>query len=238
MSPVDVAGLTSGVSSIDARGLGHSCAVTTGGAVKCWGDNSFGQLGSGTGPSSQPLPVNVQGLTSGIAQVIVGRNHTCAVTTSGGLKCWGYDAEGQLGNDSSFSAQPAPVDVVGLGAPVVSASASSHTCAVLSTGGLKCWGPNAGGRLGDGTVSNQPTPVAVQGLTVGVTGVSAGPSHTCVVTSAGAVKCWEPTALESLEMMPTLSAAPIRLRFTGQPLGSRALVQETPSLVQLLQQAD
>lgn len=190
MRPVDVAGLTSGVLSIDARGLGHSCAVTTGGAVKCWGDNSFGQLGSGTGPSSQPLPVNVQGLTSGVAQVIVGRSHTCAITTSGGMKCWGYDAEGQLGNDSSFSAQPVPVDVVDLGAPVVSASASSHTCAVLSTGGVKCWGLNAGGRLGDGTVSNQPTPVAVQGLTFGVTGVSTGPSHTCVVTSAGAVKCW------------------------------------------------
>ena len=190
-TPVDVLGLTSGVASVSA-GSNHTCAVTTTGGVKCWGTNNNVQLGYDTAFNNQPTPVDVVGLTSGVASVAAGSNHTCAVTTTGGLKCWGYDAQGQLGNDAALTSQPIPVDVLGLTSGVVSVSAGgSHTCAVTTAGGLKCWGRDISGQLGnDAALTDQPTPVDVLGLTSGVASVSAGGNHTCAVTSTGGVKCW------------------------------------------------
>src|SRR5690606_25399337 len=97
-----------------------------------------------------PTPVDVLGLTSGVASVSAGSNHTCAVTTAGGLKCWGWDSFGQLGNDAALTSQPTPVDVLGLTSGVSSVSAGDrHTCAVTTAGGLKCWGSDNYGQLGD-----------------------------------------------------------------------------------------
>lgn len=98
-----VAGLSSGVSQVDL-GTWHSCAATTSGTVKCWGRNALGQLGvgdPGTGQlassSADPLDVCATGsinaatcvALTGVAQVSAGNLHTCAVTTAGGVKCWG-----------------------------------------------------------------------------------------------------------------------------------------------------
>lgn len=94
-----------------AAGEYHTCAVTTAGGLKCWGRDNYGQLGNDTATVNQPTPVDVLGLTSGVARVAAGANHTCAVTTAGGLKCWGYDVYGQLGNDAALTNQPTPVDV-------------------------------------------------------------------------------------------------------------------------------
>ena len=190
-TPVDAAGLTSGVAGV-AAGNYHTCAVTTAGGVKCWGRDNYGQLGNDAALTNQPTPVDVAGLTSGVASVAAGNNHTCAVTTAGGVKCWGYDGSGQLGNDAALTNQPTPVDVAGLTSGVASVAAgSSHTCAVTTAGGLKCWGRNTYSSLGnDAALVSQPTPVDVQGLTSGVVSVSAGLYHTCAVTTAGGLKCW------------------------------------------------
>ena len=189
LTPVSVVGLSSGVVSVSA-GLSHTCAVTAAGGVLCWGDGMFGKLGNPDALSGSTTPVQVSGLGSGVASVSAGRYHTCAVTTGGGVKCWGADSQGQLGNDISLVNQSTPVDVAGLTSGVTSVSAASHTCAVTAAGGAKCWGPGSGGVLGNGLTADQPTPVDVMSLTSGVAQVSAGPSHTCAVTTAGGVLCW------------------------------------------------
>jgi len=186
--PVDVNGLTSNVIHIGA-GQHHTCAVTSGGAVRCWGWNVVGQLGDNTTASSS-TPVNVLNLASNVTQVRGGGFHSCALTTDGGVKCWGWNFAGQLGNGTT-STSLVPVDVSGLPIGVVQISAGGdHSCAVTTGGGLKCWGLNGDGQLGDGTTTTRTTPVDVNGLTSGVTQVATGTFHTCALTIAGGVKCW------------------------------------------------
>jgi len=186
--PVDVVELTSGVDSVSS-GNRHTCAVTTSGGVKCWGNNDYGQLGDGTTTNSY-IPVDVVGLTSGIASVSSGVDHTCAVTNSGGVKCWGSNFIGMLGDGTSTDSYM-PVDVVGLTSGVASiSSVGNHTCAVTTSGGVKCWGDDYYGQLGDGTTTDSYTPVDVEGLTSGIASISSGGGHTCAVTTSGGVKCW------------------------------------------------
>jgi alpha-tubulin suppressor-like RCC1 family protein len=197
--PVPVSGLGSGVASVSA-GAGFTCAVTALGGAKCWGSNTAGKLGSGLGASSA-TPVDVAGLTSGVAAVAAGSQHACALTAGGGVKCWGWNAYGQLGNGTIGGNSGTPVDVTGLASGVVAVAAGAvHTCALTSGGGVKCWGYNVSGQLGDGTTTNQGEPVDVVGLASGVAAIDAGghdevvvstySAGTCALTAAGGVKCW------------------------------------------------
>ncbi len=189
--PTDVIGMSSGVTQISA-GNGFTCAVQNGGA-KCWGGNSSGELGAGfvTTPYGLSIPQEVVGLTSGVAQVSAGTSHACAVTTAGGAKCWGANLSGQGGNGSTGSNLIAS-DVLGLTSGVQHiVAAGSHTCALTTSAMAKCWGGNAGGYLGDGTIDQSNSPVDPVGLASGVTSISAPPfnSHTCVVQN-NRPKCW------------------------------------------------
>ena len=206
--PVGVVGLSSGVIAVSA-GAAHTCAVTSGGAVKCWGWNADGQLGDGSTTDSA-VPVSVVGLSSGVVSVSAGGNHTCAVTSAGAVKCWGDNHEGPLGNGSMIDSA-IPVDVTGLSSGVLAVSAGrEHTCAVVSTGGIKCWGWNALGQLGNDSTADSPVPVDVMGLPSGILAVSGGVLHTCAVTAAGAVKCWGGNFLGQLGNGTTIdSLAPV-----------------------------
>jgi len=175
-----------------AAGDTHTCALTTTGGVKCWGENDYGQVGDGTSGNIRTTPIDVSGLTSGVAAVTAGWEHTCALTTAGGLRCWGRNPWGQLGDGTHWNYRTTPVDVSGLtsGVAAVTASTSNHTCALTTTGGLKWWGNNDNGQLGDGTTTERTTPVDVSGLTSGVAAVEAGGAHSCAVRTAVGVKCW------------------------------------------------
>ncbi|MBI3074193.1 MAG: chromosome condensation regulator RCC1 [Deltaproteobacteria bacterium] len=185
--PVDVQGLDGGVLVPSVAG-DHKCAVTSGGGVKCWGSNGDGQLGIGTSGGRYPLPIDVVGLTEPVVQVSAGSVSTCALTTDGGVKCWGYGGTGQLG-DGTWMSRSRPTDVVDVAGAKSIATGSTHVCSVMQGGGVKCWGTNNVGQLGDGTSTIRLTPVDVVGLS-GVSTLAASSTHTCARMVDGRVKCW------------------------------------------------
>ncbi|MEO8477207.1 MAG: chromosome condensation regulator RCC1 [Actinomycetota bacterium] len=186
--PVSVNGLASGVRSVSAGGT-FTCAVTTAGEVRCWGSGTLGQLGDGLLTSSS-VPVTPTGLSSGIAAVSVGAQHACALTTAGGVRCWGWNNYGETGDPSGATSTPTPIDVAGLPSDVTAVFVGGyHSCAVTSTGGAWCWGENQVGQLGDGTTTDRATPAPVSGIS-GVTSMTGGTYHTCALTTGGAARCW------------------------------------------------
>ncbi len=176
-------------SSVSA-GENHTCATDNNSSATCWGRGSYGRLGySSSGTSNKYTPISVSGISTATA-VSSGGSHTCAVLSSGTVKCWGLGSYGRLGNGST-SNQYTPVSVSGISTATSVSSGGSHTCAVLSSGTVRCWGLGSYGRLGyssSGT-STQYTPVSVSGISTAAA-VSAGGSHTCAVLSSGTVKCW------------------------------------------------
>lgn len=188
LTPVDTIGLSSGISAI-ATGLTHTCALPTDGRVKCWGSNSFGQLGDGT-TANRLTPLDVSGLSNRTSAIAADQAHTCALTTLGGVKCWGANFEGQLGDGTTMD-RFAPVDASGLTSGVSAIEAGwYHTCALSTDGGVKCWGDNLFGQLGDGSLPYRSTAWDVIGLISGINSIAAGQGHACALTLGGGVKCW------------------------------------------------
>jgi len=185
---VGVSGLSSGVASVSS-GAWHSCAVMDSGSVKCWGRNDWGNLGNGATNTSY-TPVNVSGLNATAVKVVTTQYSSCALTSVGGVKCWGYGGYGLIG-DGTGASRYTPVDVNGMTSGVIAlAAGGQHICAVKNTGALLCWGWNGYGQLGDGTGSDRYVPTDANGLDSGVVAVAPGMYHTCASLATGAVKCW------------------------------------------------
>lgn len=185
--PVNVTGLTSGVSKI-AIGYSSTCAITTGGAAKCWGYNFDGLLGNNSTTHSY-APVDVSGLSSGVVSIAVGNLTACAVRSTGAVVCWGNGSEGTIG-DGGTARRLVPTQVSGLTSGYTSvAMGDFHACARSTAGGIKCWGLNDSGQLGDGTYTNRLTPVAVTDMASGTQTLVAGGRRTCAMVSNTA-RCW------------------------------------------------
>ena len=183
--PINVVGLTSGVTAI-AAGQYHTCALIADGTVKCWGSGGNGQLGLGAGNlNNRYYPTTVPGLT-GVAAIAAGYSRTCAVMATGNAKCWG---NGAMGDGTGGATNPTLHDVIGVTGVVAIAVGMNHTCALTNAKIVQCWGNNNLGQLGNNTTTAATTRVNVSGLTDAVA-ISAGQDHTCAKTSAGAVLCW------------------------------------------------
>jgi alpha-tubulin suppressor-like RCC1 family protein len=205
-SPSTVAGL-GGVSSI-AAGFERTCAVTTDGAVYCFGNGEFGANGDGTWNHSV-IPVQVKKAPGypwpPAKAVAIGRHSTCALVTDGTVWCWGYNYDGQLGNgflvggEQSFSVYPAPVvDGASTGSlkDVTAIASGAYSVCALKGGNVWCWGANDLGQLGDKTQQSSSKPRQVVGVGAALSLV-AGDDHACA-TSEGGVSCWGSNSMGQL----------------------------------------
>lgn len=197
---VEVGGLAQEVAS----GRQHSCALLMSGDVVCWGANASGQLGYGhtqrIGDDEVPALAGFVSAGGALTHVVAGDAHTCALSASGEVVCWGEGEDGQLGygttNDVGDDELPSALGVVDVGATVVQLSAGgAHTCALTAAGNVRCWGRGLQGRLGYGSIASvgdDEAPSSVGDVPLGAvaTQVSAGLYSTCAVLETGAVRCW------------------------------------------------
>jgi alpha-tubulin suppressor-like RCC1 family protein len=188
--PVAVAGITDAVSVAGTnRGYGGYCALLASGGVDCWGDNTTGELGDGSTSPESNLAAPVTGVAGVSSLGTSGFGGFCAVETGGTVACWGNNAGGMLGNGSTDAQSDVAVAVTGVtSATSVSGGGGLGYCAVLTGGGIDCWGEPEG----DGSAT------ATEGVAAPVTGISNAISVTgsaawdtyCAVLTTGGVDCW------------------------------------------------
>jgi len=173
----------------------HTCSVQSGGGARCWGYNTYRQLGFTNGPGAnvwKMTPTAVGGLTTA-AQIAGGASHTCAARTKAGASsvvCWGANVKGQLGNQT-FTTSGAPVAVFGLpttAVPMSIAAGADHSCTVMGSK-VWCWGGNGTGQLGDGGTLDANFAVEAKNITNGAR-VFAGSGFTCAIMSDKTSRCW------------------------------------------------
>lgn len=190
--PIDIKQLTSGED--------HSCALLIDQTVRCWGSNEVGQLGNGaqivSGQSARSnQPVLVIGIDNAVA-IEAGVRHTCALLSTGAVKCWGDGQSGQLGNSGPRAISSLPVSVENVTNATAISAGSQHACVIVSGGRVKCWGGNFSGQLGDGT-NKDNSAVNVIGISKAVS-IAAGGYFACATLQTGRVKCWGMNSLGQL----------------------------------------
>lgn len=186
LKPVPV--LLTGTVTAIAVGSEFTCAAVKDVGVECWGENGKGQLGDGT-TTNRALPVIAIGANLTVQSLAAGLAHTCASFTDGSLKCWGDNATGQLGDDTS-SDSLVPTPALAIGVQSVTAG-QDFTCVTILADGVQCWGNDSQGQLGDGAAHvDSYFPVTVGPLPAGVLEIRSGQGHTCSLQISGAVYCW------------------------------------------------
>ena len=193
------------VKELTAGRVHHTCALLETGAVRCWGDGSRGRLGYGNtdavGDDEHPAAAGDVDIGDDIVQLAAGVSHTCALLAEGTVRCWGKGTVGRLGygntNNIGDDELPSSAGNVDVGGKVKKlAAGDTHTCALLETGNVRCWGLGENGRLGYGNTENigdNETPSSAGDVPVGgkVKELAAGDTHTCAVMEKdGAVRCW------------------------------------------------
>ena len=187
-----------------AAGYDHTCALLATGDVRCWGYGASGQLGYGNrstiGDDETPASAGNVPLGGKATAIAAGYEHTCALLTTGDVRCWGLSGYGQLGYGNTHNIgddeTPATAGNVPLGDKAIAITAGKyHTCALLTTGDVRCWGAGAYGQLGYGNTNNigdDETPASAGNVQFGggATAIAAGGTHTCALLSTGSISCW------------------------------------------------
>lgn len=214
-APLDLGGP---VVQIAAGGF-HTCALLGDGGVRCFGNNSQGQLGYGdtvnrpVNPGGPPPLVAIGGR---VAQLALGESHSCALMIDGGVRCWGANASGQLGQgtivaigDNPGEMPPPPIDP---GGPAIAiAAGNAHVCALMTWGGVRCWGAAGGGRIGTESANNigdnpgEMPPASDVKLGDRAVEIGANETATCARLASGAVKCFGDNSNGQLGLNDTLN---------------------------------
>lgn len=185
-NPQVVTGFSGNVIDI-AVGNIHVCALIDNGSVQCWGDNKNGKLGVGLSNQFVTSPTTVLGL-SNIASISAGFGHTCAITISADMFCWGENTYGQIG-DGTTNMATSPVSVLIPNGVTEISAGTQNTCAISSNRAF-CWGWNDYGQTGNGVPSVSVTnPTLVSGIPQ-VKSISTGNGHSCAVDINGKLFCW------------------------------------------------
>jgi len=206
LAPVDLDGVAA---EQVVCGVLHACALLADGDVRCWGNNGVAELGVGQPFATLPfsaVPADAVDLGTGLTvdHLTAGSGHTCARFTDGRAKCWGFNSQGQLGTDSTSNAGHAAGEmgdalpfVMFAGASIVKISAGNmHTCALLTDGGVRCWGLNSKGQLGVDAIDSRgdaPGEMALLAdipLSASASDVAGGGEATCALLVGGAIQCW------------------------------------------------
>jgi len=207
-----------------AAGAAHTCALLTTGSISCFGNNNMGQLGQAlaTASSSTPTVVTFEATAT---HVSAGGQFTCALLSTAAVHCFGDNASGQLGSGSTGSARETPGAVTGLTGTVVDVTTgTSHACAVMSTGQVRCWGLNDQGQLGIGTQTNVATATAISTLNV-VPTTTAAPITVAPTTIAPTTIA--PTTVAPTTIAPT-TVAPVRVEpLTTGPISATTVTTST-----------
>ena len=192
--PVLVTGLNDAVQVVAAYYF--SCALRTSGAVTCWGYNAYGNLGDSTATSRPLAGPTVTGLADA-TQLSAQRVFVCATRSTGAVSCWGYNANGQLGNNATANAST-PVTVLGLVDAAAVATSDTFACALRTNGRVACWGGNTSGQFGNGTmVGSLVATAGAEGLTDGQL-LAVGTAHVCAKRPDGSIRCWGADNLSQL----------------------------------------
>jgi alpha-tubulin suppressor-like RCC1 family protein len=188
--PVEANSITGAIGV--SAGAAHSLAVTSSETVCAWGDNTYGQLGTGSLAASN-VPVALSGL-SGIVAVAAGAHHSLALGANGTVWAWGYNSSGELGYGSVGSTSTTPTQLSGISGVVAIAaggvySGPGFSLALRCDGTVWAWGDNSSGELGNCSFTASQIPVRVTGVS-GAVGIAAGKYHAMALTDTGAVWAW------------------------------------------------
>jgi len=241
-----------------AAGNDHTCALATGSqAPRCWGRNTHGQLGDGTN-TSRTAPVAVSGITTATAVDAGGIlsgveiGHSCARLSDAGVRCWGANTSGQLGDgtttnrntpvtvlsdhddDHLNTPEPPLTPAIALTDATTISTGGLHTCALLTSTQVRCWGENGSGQLGDGTTGDRPYAVTVDldadepdpdesepknfDPLAGVTQVAAGGRHTCALKSDDTLWCWGSNSAGQLGVAGGNRDVPVKAPISDAPV--------------------
>ncbi len=182
-----------------AVGGAHNCVLLDDGTIRCWGLGQHGRLGHAdsedVGDDEVPADVGKVPMPASAVELALGQKHSCALLEGGVVSCWGDNSFGQLG--AGLQADPIQRnDAVDVGGPVTAIAAGDyHTCALLDSGEVVCWGLGSFGRLGYGNsnaVGLLKTPADAGAVSLGASAIAlaAGANHTCALLVGGELRCW------------------------------------------------
>ncbi|MDA8838590.1 putative Ig domain-containing protein [Candidatus Poseidoniales archaeon] len=191
----------------------HTCGLLANGTSMCWGSNVDGQLGVGNAVDRFVPAYTAMPESASFTQIDLGKAHSCATTSSGELFCWGRNSFGQLGDGTINNRLSPTMATLPTGFSVMSVSAGGdHSCVVFNGSQPACWGRNAQGQLGDGTLLGKLEPRLISNTAwTGVSSITAGEEQTCAVTLVGEVWCWGQSRVGMFSQTTSIVTSPVQV---------------------------